>query len=171
MTTRPADNVTAEGRVAPPEEYRIPKGKSGNYKGRPRGSVSLKGLARKVAGTKHSAVIDGEPQRLTLRELVVLKTRAMALGGHAGAAAIMRDLWNVMAEPEPEESGLLLAPAELSQEEWIARAEARNANAVEPGTEVNVQTEEFLKAARGEPSPLGEALLAFQRKYGARGAR
>jgi hypothetical protein len=169
MTTRP-DNVSAEGRVAPPEEYRIPKGKSGNYKGRPRGSVSLKGLARKVAGTKHSAVIDGAPQRRTLLELVVLKTRAMALGGHAGAAALMRDLWNVMAEPEPEKSALLLAPAELTQEEWIARAEARNANAVEPGTQVNIETEEFLKAVRGEPSPLGEALLAFHRKYRARGA-
>src|SRR5436853_554379 len=105
MATRP-DGVSAEGRLPPPEEYRIPKGKSGNYKGRPQGSVSLKALARKVASTRHSAVIDGEPQRLTLRELVVLKTRAMALGGHAGAAAIVRDLLNVMAEPEPEEGAL-----------------------------------------------------------------
>jgi hypothetical protein len=169
MATRP-DGVSAEGRLAPPEEYRIPKGKSGNYKGRPQGSVSLKALARKVAGTKHSGIIDGERQRLTLLELIVLNTRAMALGGHAGAAAVVRDLLNVMAEPEPDAGGFLLAPAELTQEEWIARAEARNANAVEPGTQVNIETEEFLKAVRGEPSPLGEALLAFHRKYRARGA-
>jgi hypothetical protein len=95
----------------------------------------------------------------------------MALGGHAGAAAVVRDLLNVMAEPEPDAGGFLLAPEALTPEEWIARAEARNATAVEPGTEVNVETEEFLKAARGEPSPLGEALLAFHRKYRARGAQ
>ncbi|MEA2876749.1 MAG: hypothetical protein QOF14_1945 [Hyphomicrobiales bacterium] len=165
MAARP-DGVSAEGRVPPPDEYRIPKGKSGNYKGRPQGSVSLKGLARKVAGTKHSALIDGAPQRRTLLELVVLKARAMALAGHAGAAAVMEDLWNVMAEPEPEESALLLAPPALTEEEWLARASVRNATAVEPGTEVNVETEKFCKAARGEPSPLGEALLAFHKKYG-----
>jgi hypothetical protein len=51
-------------------------------------------------------------------------------------------------------------------EEFIAEEIAPNANAVEPGTQVNVETEEFLKAARGEPSPLGEALRAFQKKYG-----
>jgi hypothetical protein len=163
------DGVSAEGRLAPPEEYRIPKGKSGNYKGRPR-AVSLKGIARRVAGTKHRRLVDGAPQRLTLLQLIVLKTLGMAMAGHAGAAAIVRDLLNVMAEPEPEGGSLLLAPAELTPEEWIAEAEARSATAVEPGTQVDIKTEEFLKAARGEPSPLGEALLAFQRKYGAKGA-
>jgi hypothetical protein len=166
MATRP-DGASAEGRLAPPEEYRIPKGKSGNYKGRPQGSVSRKALARKVAGTKHNALIDGEPQRRTLLELLVLNTIAIAMAGHAGAAAVMGDLLNVMAEPEPEGGGFLLAPAQLTQEEWIAEAEARNATAVEPGTEVDVETEEFLTAVRGEPSPLGEALLAFHKKYSA----
>jgi hypothetical protein len=161
------DGVSAAGRVAPPEEYRIPKGKSGNYKGRPQGSVSRKGLARKVAGTKYSAVIEGEPQRLTLLELVILKARAMALAGHAGAAAVMEDLWNIMGEPEPDKTAVLLAPEALTPEEWIARAEERNAHALEPGTQVNIESEEFCKAARGEPSPLGEALLAFHRKYSA----
>jgi hypothetical protein len=45
----------------------------------------------------------------------------------------------------------------------VARAEARNATAVEPGTQVNVRSEEFCKAAQGEPSPLGDALLAFHK--------
>ena len=161
--------VSAEGRAPPPEEYRIAKGKSGNYAGRPRGLISLKALTRKVAMTKYSAVIDRAPQRRTLLELIILKTRAMALAGHAGAAALMGELWELTAEPEPGEGGFLLAPPGLTPEEWIEHAEARNANAVEPGTEVNVETEEFLKAARGEPSLLGEALMAFRKKYGAGG--
>jgi hypothetical protein len=164
MTAR-QKGVSAEGRVAPPEEYRIAKGKSGNYKGRPKGSVSLKSIIRKVALAKHSAVIGGAPQRRSLLELVLLKARAMALAGHPGAAAVMHELWEVMAEPEPGKHALLLAPAALSPEEWTEQMKARNADAVEPGTVVNVEAEEFCKAARGEASPLGEALLAFRKKY------
>jgi Family of unknown function (DUF5681) len=163
------NGASAEGRVPPPEEYRIPKGKSGNYKGRPKGSVSRMRLTRKVANTKHRAVIDGLPQRRTLLELIILKIQAMAFTGNAGAATLMNDLWGLVAEPELGEGGFLLAPAELTQEEWIAKVEARNAKAVEPGTEYNVETEEFLKAARGEPSPLGEALIVFHKKYGGLG--
>jgi hypothetical protein len=62
--------------------------------------------------------------------------------------------------------GFLLVPESRTVEEFMAEEEARNAEAVEPGTEVNVEVEEFLKAARGEPSPLGEALIAFRRKNG-----
>lgn len=164
------NGVSADGRVPPPEEYRIPKGKSGNYKGRPRGSVSLAKLTCKVANTKYRAVIDGVSQRRTLLELVILKTQALALNGNPGAAALMKDLWGLVIGPEPVEGRFLLVPASLTAEEFMAEEEARNAEAVEPGTVVNVKTEEFLKAVRGEPSPLGEALHAFYMKYGPLGA-
>jgi hypothetical protein len=163
------DGASAEGRVPPPEEYRIPKGKSGNYKGRPRGSVSLVALTRKVANTKHRVVIDGAPQRRSSLELVILKIEAMALAGHAGAAALMADLWGLAAEVKPSEGGFLLVPQTATLEEFIAEEIAPMANAVEPGTQVNVENEEYLKAVRGEPSPLGEALRAFQKKYGSTG--
>jgi hypothetical protein len=164
------NSVSAEGRLPPPEEYRIPKGKSGNYKGRPRGSVSLTKLTRKVANIKYRAVIDGVSQRRTLLELVILKIQALALMGNPGAAALIKDVWGLTVGPEPvKDGGFLLIPESLTVEELMAEEEARNANTVEPGTEVNVEVEEFLKAARGEPSPLGEALIAFRRKYGALG--
>jgi hypothetical protein len=165
------NGVSAEGRVPPPEEYRIPKGKSGNYKGRPRGSVSLTRLTRNVANSKYRAVIDGVSQRRTLLELVILKIQALALKGNPGAAALVKDVWGLTVGPEPVKSGgFLLVPAPVTMEELMAEEEARNADAVEPGTEVNVKAEEFLKAVRGEPSPLGEALRAFHMKYGPRGA-
>ena len=157
--------------MPPPEDYRIPKGKSGNYKGRPRGSVSLAKLTRKVANSKYRAVIDGVSQRRTLLELVILKIQALALKGNPGAAALIKDVWGLTVGPEPVKGGgVLLVPAPLTVEELMAEEEARDAEAVEPGTVVNVEVEEFLKAARGEPSPLGEALIAFRRKYGALGA-
>ena len=152
--------------MPPPEDYRIPKGKSGNYKGRPRGSVSLTKLTRKVANTKCRAVIDGVSQRRTLLELVILKIQALALMGNPGAAALIKDVWGLTVGPEPVKGGgFLLVPDSLTVEELMAEEEARNAEAVEPGTKVNVEVEEFLKAVRGEPSSLGEALIAFRRKY------
>ena len=159
------DGASAEGRVPPPEVYRIPKGKSGNYKGRPRGSVSLAKLTCKVANTKYGAVIDGVSQRRTLLELVILKIQALALNGNPGAAALMKDLWGLAIGPEPVKGGFLLVPAPVTVEELMADEEARNAEAVEPGTVVNVNVE-ILKAVRGEPSALGEALRAFYMKYG-----
>lgn len=161
------EGVSAQGRVPPPEEYRIPKGKSGNYKGRPRGSVSLSRLTRKVANATYRVAIDGISQRRTLLELLILKIQAMALNGNAGAASLMNDLFGLAIPPEPPQGcGFLLVPAPVSMEEFMAEEEARNAEAVEPGTVVNVKAEEFSKAVRGEPSPLGEALHAFYMKYG-----
>ena len=40
-----------------------------------------------------------------------------------------------------------MVPATLTQEEWIAKMQAVSKDSVEPGTEVNVEAEEFLKAA------------------------
>jgi hypothetical protein len=105
-----------------------------------------------------------------LLELVILKIQALALMGNPGAAALMKDVWGLTVGPEPVKGGgFLLVPESRTVEEFMAEEEARNAEAVEPGTEVNVEVEEFLKAARGEPSSLGEALIAFRRKYGALG--
>ncbi|WP_354129831.1 hypothetical protein [Bradyrhizobium sp. RT3b] len=53
----------------------------------------------------------------------------------------------------------------LSEPDWIAREEQRNKDKVEPGSAINLEAEEFIKAARGEPTVYGEALLEYYRKY------
>jgi hypothetical protein len=68
----------------------------------------------------------------------------------------------VIPTQEKLEGGFLLITAALSPEEFIAKEEARNANAQDPTTYVNYKAEEMCKAAKGIDSPLGEALLAFQ---------
>jgi hypothetical protein len=55
----------------------------------------------------------------------------------------------------------------VTVEEFMAKEEVRNAGKVEPGTEIDIEHEEVLKAVRGEVSPLGEALQSFYKKYGA----
>src|SRR4051794_12995568 len=164
---KPSSGVSAEGRTPPPEEKRFTKGNSGNPRGRPKGAVSLKQLTRKVAFRIHRVDAEGRSQRLTLLNIIIRKAQVMAATGHVGAAALISDVRVLILPAQSERGALLLAPAELTKEEWIAQVEARNADSVEPGTEVDVETEEFLKAVRGEPSRLGEALLAFHKKYSA----
>ena len=166
---RRGSGISAEGRKPPPTEKRFRKGSSGNPAGRPKGSTSLSRLTRKVALRKHSVPMEGKSRRISMLELLILKLNAMAASGHPGAATLIN--W-LRAQTEPSEAdveigGFLLVPAPITTEEFIAKEEARNAGAVEPGTDINIEIEEFLKAARGEASPLGEALQAFHKKYGA----
>jgi hypothetical protein len=91
----------------------------------------------------------------------------MAASGHARAAVQLNWL-SLQIEPsntEVAQGGFLLVPAPVTVEEFIAKEELRNAGKVEPGTEINIEHEEYIKAVRGEVSPLGEALRSFQKKY------
>ena len=72
----------------------------------------------------------------------------------------------VNSTPDKQETGFLLVPAELSKEEFALQEEARNRNAKDPTTFVNHKAEEMCKAAEGIDSPLGEALLAFHKRWG-----
>lgn len=161
--------ISAEGRTPPPAENRFRKGRSGNPTGRPKGSISISGLTRKVAVKKHSVRLEGKACKVTMLELLILKLNRMAASGQPGVARLIN--W-LRSQTEPHEAevaagGFLLAPAAMTSEEFMAEMEARDAGKVEPGTEINIDTEESLKVARGEASPLGEALRSFNEKYGA----
>ena len=160
--------TSAEGRIPPPAESRFRKGRSGNPTGRRKGSVSLSRITRKVALKQHSVAIDGKPRRLTTLELLIFKLNGMAATGNPGAARLINWLRS-QTEPSEASSGakIALVAAPLTLEEFMAQEEVRNAGKLEPGTFVDVKAEEFLKAVRGEPSPLGEALESFHKKYGA----
>ena len=165
--SKTSDGASAEGRVPPPAKTQFRKGRSGNPRGRPKGAVSIERLTRNFALRAQAVTISGKPERLSRLEIAILKLKALAATGKPAAAALLNQLRGVIAPKEPErKGGFLIVPATATSiEEFLAEEEERNKHRVEPGTEVNVEAEEFLKAARGEPSPLGEALLAFHRKY------
>jgi hypothetical protein len=164
-----SSGILAEGRIPPPAEKRFLKGRSGNLAGRPKGSIGRSRITRKVMRKKHSVHVQGKLRRLTTLELLILKAQAMAASGHPGAASLINWLRSEIEPPELDsaEGGFALVPAAVTPEEFEAQAAAGNAGKLEPGTFVDVKSEEYMKAVRGEPSPLGEALRAFNKKYGA----
>jgi Family of unknown function (DUF5681) len=153
------------GRVPPPEAHRFLKGTSGNKRGRPKGSISIKSLTRKVALRKHR-LGPGEKAKPLLQLVLEALVRGSAVGA-SSFVSLYDETRNKIAPLENgQPGGLLVVPAEVSQEEWIAEMEARNATAREPGTYVNYKADEFCKAAAGISTPLGEALLASHRRWG-----
>jgi hypothetical protein len=157
---------TGPGRLPPPLEHRFLKGSSGNKRGRPKGSIDLKRVTRKVALKKHRVVINGRPVRKMLLELVI----EQVVRGAASGAPSMVSLHNeirakVRPMEEKQQGGLLVVPETLSNEEVIAQEETRTGDTQDPTTYVNHKGEEFCKAVRGIPTPLGEAILASHRRW------
>lgn len=154
------------GRKPPPAEHHFLKGTTGNKKGRPKGSIDTKKLTRKVANKKHAVRVDGRIVRKTLLQLVIESMiREAATGKPSMVALIDHVRSKISPTQDKQEGGFLLAPAELSRAEFIAKMQAENANARDPTTYVNHKSEEMCKAVQGIYSPLGEAVLAFHRRW------
>lgn len=158
-----------QGRTLPPPDKQFLRGKSGNRAGRPRGAVSLTRMTRKIARKMRRVKIDGTWRKISTIDLLILKLNGMAAVGKPGAARVAGWLREQVTLPEEAvaSGGILLVPAEVTPEEFMAEIEIANKVKGEPGTEINIEHEEFVKAVKGEASPLGEALLAFHKKYGA----
>lgn len=120
------------GHACPPGRRRFKE--SGNPKGRPRGSKNKKTIVKQVALEKHPVVENGKKVWRTTLELVLMRLRNMALEGKSAQAINEYDKWFDKCEPtEPNETfGVLVVPAEISEEEWIANAERENATKVRP---------------------------------------
>lgn len=154
------------GRTPPPVEHRFLKGQSGNKRGRPKGSVSLKKLTRKVALRRHRLGPEGPA-----KPLLQLVLEALIRGAAAGIPSMVTLENEIRAKisPEVEEKqrgGLLVIPAVLSEAEFMEEMKERDTYARDPSTYVNYKSQEFCKAAAGIRTPLGEAILASHRRWG-----
>ena len=153
------------GRTPPPPEHRFLKGTSGNKRGRPKGSVSLKKLTRKVALRKHR--LGPEDRAKTLLQHVIEAMIRGAASGVPSMVALNNEIRaKIRPQVEKQPGGLLVVPAVLSPEEFMEEAEKRNAEARDPSTYVNHKSEELCKAVTGIRTPLGEAILASHRRWG-----
>ena len=145
---------------------RLCRRSSGNKRGRPKGAVSLKKLTHKVALKKDRVVVEGRVLHQTLLELVIWAMIRSAASGAPSMAALREEIGAKVRPQEGEkQGGLLVVPEVLSVEEWTVWAEEHNAVAQDPSENVDHKYEEFCKAVKGIPTPLGEAILASHRRW------
>jgi len=138
MPSSDDDNVSGKsdnnsvGQACPTRRRRFKD--SRNTKGRPVGSKNKKTIVRQVALEKHTVMEGGKKVRHTTLELVLMRLRNMALDGKNTQAVAEFYKWLEKLEPSPQNQngGLLVVPAEMSEEEWIANVERENATKVRP---------------------------------------
>ncbi len=129
-TDSPEITDYAVGYGKPPLIRRFKSDQSGNRRGRPRGSKNRKTIVREIAQETHPFTEDGNRQRRSTLELMLLALRNLAAEGNVRA---FRAYKKYLAKYEPQEphsnAGVLVAPAELTLEEYIEKGEKLNAEA------------------------------------------
>lgn len=88
------------GYKSPPAHSRFSKGRSGNAKGRPRGSRSLKTELREVLEMKIPVTENGKKSKVSARHAMLLRLRQKALGGDQKAIEALLKLAAAMLPDE-----------------------------------------------------------------------
>ncbi len=120
----PANDEVGYGKPPMRRRFKV----SGNPKGRPRGSKNRKTIVKTVANEMHSVPENGKRRRLSTLGLVLLRLRNLALEGKSVRA--IDEFHRLLKVYQPQEArvrgGVLVVPAPMSQEEWIAKMERKN---------------------------------------------
>ncbi len=115
----------------PPTRRRFKK--SGNSKGRPKGSRNRKTIVKEVANEMHSVTENGKRRKLSTLALVLLSLRNMALGDKNVRA--FEEFHRLTKAHQPQATtdvGYLVVPAEMTQEEWMADQTEKNKHRKRP---------------------------------------
>src|SRR5882757_1049863 len=108
------------GRKPPPAEYHFLKGTTGNKKGRPKGSIDIKKLTRKVANKKHAVRVDGRIVWKPLLQLVIESLVREMAAGKPSMVALNAAIRAKVCATEEQVGGFLMVPAAVSVEEHLA---------------------------------------------------
>jgi len=86
---RPGDPYEV-GFGRPPKQTRFKKGRSGNPRGRPRKKPDLYSELTKVLDENVTVTIDGQPEKVTVQQALLLRLRDHALLGEVWAEKLLR---------------------------------------------------------------------------------
>jgi len=82
------------GYCNPPKHSQFKKGKSGNPKGRPKGSQNLGSLVQATFDHKLTTTVNGKLTKMPLIQALITKLVATALNGNHAAMKLAFDLYN-----------------------------------------------------------------------------
>ncbi len=129
-TDSPEITDYAVGYGKPPLTRRFKSGRSGNRRGRPRGSKNCKTIVREIANEMHTVTEDGRLRRRSILEFMLLALRNRAAEGNVRA---FREYKKYLAKFDPRETdsklGYIVLSADATPEEAIAEGEKANAEA------------------------------------------
>ena len=129
-TDSPEITNYAVGYGKPPLIRRFKSGRSGNRRGRPRGSKNCKTIVREIANEMHAVTEDGRLRRRSILEFMLLALRNRAAEGDVRAFRAFR---KYLAKYDPRETdsklGYIVLSADVTPEEAIAEGEKANEEA------------------------------------------
>jgi hypothetical protein len=99
---RPGDPYEV-GFGKPPKHTRFKKGRSGNPKGRPRKKPDLYGELTKVLRERVTITVDGQPEKVTVQEALLLRLRDEALRGELWAEKLYRKVIEALPKSGSED--------------------------------------------------------------------
>lgn len=115
------------GYKASPESKRFKKGRSGNPKGRPKGSEGKRRIAEKVLLEEHEIVEGGVKKRYTVLELILIELRNQAFKGNNRAFKVLEKLYAYYDPQKPSvKADCLVVPGRLTKESWVRLYSPKN---------------------------------------------
>jgi hypothetical protein len=105
----------------PPKHSQFEKGKSGNPKGRPKGSQNLKTVLKAAFDQKVSLVRNGKSIKMPVIQAMATKVVAMGLSGNHAAMKMAFELYAVAFPAGNDNQSVATGSSfELTPEEWAA---------------------------------------------------
>ena len=99
-----------------------------NPDGRPTGSKNRRTILREIASQQYPVMQDGKKRQMLLLHIVVMNLCQMALEGTSSLA--IREYERILEKYDPEaiheNAGYIVAPAEMTPEEWMAEQIEKN---------------------------------------------
>ncbi len=124
---KPPDDYDV-GYCKPPMERRFKPGQTANPNGRSKGAKNRKTIVKTVANEMHTGIESGQRRRLSTLDLIVLRLRNLAMVD--GNIRAFDELHRLMKTYGPQEVrqdlSVMVAPAAMTPEEWIAEQEKLN---------------------------------------------